>query len=185
MGAATMIDLIGRQARVHRDTVFLSDARSNRTVTFEGVQAGVQRWADALDHAGVPAGGRVMIAVGDPIAFSLTLLGVLAAGRCAVPIDPTAPAGEAARYAAAAQPLATVRDDGAPVVNPIGVAAASGLPITSAPSGQGRSRDGGQLRLHTSGSTGQPKAVQLSTAQLLHVAHSVATHNRLTPADRG
>jgi acyl-CoA synthetase (AMP-forming)/AMP-acid ligase II len=39
--------------------------------------------------------------------------------------------------------------------------------------------------LLTSGSTGAPKAVELTEDRLLHVARAVARHNRLTAADRG
>ena len=43
----------------------------------------------------------------------------------------------------------------------------------------------GSVLLHTSGSTGAPKAVELTEDRLLHVARAEVRHNRLTPAARG
>ena len=41
------------------------------------------------------------------------------------------------------------------------------------------------MLLLTSGSTGAPKAVELTEDRLLHVARAVARHHQLSPADRG
>jgi oxalate---CoA ligase len=44
---------------------------------------------------------------------------------------------------------------------------------------------GGGIYLCTSGTTGTPKGILLGEEQLAHVAAAVASHHRLTPADRG
>jgi acyl-CoA synthetase (AMP-forming)/AMP-acid ligase II len=43
----------------------------------------------------------------------------------------------------------------------------------------------GSVSLSTSGSTGEPKVVELDEQRLLHVAGAVVDHHRLVPADRG
>jgi oxalate---CoA ligase len=67
--------------------------------------------------------------------------------------------------------------DGIPAAGPHGDdAGARGVP---------GGRGSGSVLLLTSGSTGAPKAVELTEDRLLHVARAVADHNRLTPDDRG
>ena len=84
----------------------------------------------------------------------------------------------------------------APIVSPAPVCPRCGtFGLVAGPQPPGRdprpggSRPGraepGSVLLLTSGSTGAPKAVELTEDRLLHVARAVARHNRLTPADRG
>jgi acyl-CoA synthetase (AMP-forming)/AMP-acid ligase II len=60
-----------------------------------------------------------------------------------------------------------------------------GLPAAPVGSPSRADAGPGSVLLLTSGSTGAPKAVELTEAQCLHVAHAVATHHRLDRADRG
>jgi len=118
--------------------------------------------------------------------YACALVGIVAAGRVAVPLDPGAPAGDVARMLKVAQPLALVGDDlesGLPVLGLPGEAAGAGL--DSAPAARSASAGRGGIFLCTSGTTGTPKGILLREDQLMHVAGSVAAHHRLTPADRG
>ena len=118
----------------------------------------------------------------DPFGYAGALAGILAAGRVVVPLDPGAPAADVARMLKVAQPRALAGDDlecGLPVL---------GLPRTGPGEAAGADpalAGRGGIFLCTSGTTGTPKGILLREDQLMHVAGSVASHHRLTPADRG
>ena len=178
--------LVAGRAREFGDRVFLEEAATGRVLTF-GQLGELTRQRAELTAAGVPAGAKVLIDVADPVNFCLEYLGVIAAGRCAVPVNPDAPDAELARTVATIGPAVLISD------RP-GRVAALGLPALETPprplpSGRGGiaipGSSGGSVLLLTSGSTGAPKAVELTEAQLVHVAEGVARHNELTPADRG
>jgi acyl-CoA synthetase (AMP-forming)/AMP-acid ligase II len=169
---------------------FLEDIGVAHALSYAELGGRVRRWGDALDAAAVLPGGRVLIDLADPIAFSAAYLGVIAGGRCAVPVNPDAPLAELERAVAAIGPVAMIGDHrargrrlGLPSV-PAPAAGAAADPLGDDPGACGvRAR--GSVLLLTSGSTGAPKAVELTEAELLHVARAVADHNRLTPDDRG
>jgi acyl-CoA synthetase (AMP-forming)/AMP-acid ligase II len=157
---------------------YLEDARGTGTLTYAQLRRSVSGWARYLDHAGIPAGARIGVRVPDPLGYAAALVGILAAGRVAVPLDPGAPAPEVARVLSAARPVALVRD--APLGHPEGVTLLR-LRGEHPPQSHG----GGGIFLCTSGTTGTPKGILLGEEQLCHVAAGVAAHHRLTPADRG
>lgn len=181
-----LASLLARRADAHR--AVLEDARGPSRVDSAALHDLAERWARALDdHA--PGASRVLVDVDDPVRAAVALVGLVAAGRCAVPVDPGAPEGERRRHAATTRPDLVVGDrpdrpdlpgiptwlvddDGAP-------------PATPAPVGGRPAARGGAILLLTSGSTGEPKAVRLDEARLLHVAHAVAEHLGLRPGDRG
>ena len=141
----------------------------------------MRAWARHLDEAGIPSGARVAVRLPDPFGSAGALVGILAAGRVAVPLDPGAPAAEVARVLKVAQPQAVAGhglEPGLPVFRLPGPGPA-GVRPGPAPAGRGG------IFLCTSGTTGTPKGILLGEAQLMHVAGSVAAHHRLTPADRG
>ena len=51
-----------------------------------------------------------MIDVADPVNFCIEYLGVVAAGRCAVPVNPDAPDAELARTVATVEPAVLITD---------------------------------------------------------------------------
>lgn len=143
--------------------MFLEDARSDRVVRY-GELTGLAARAAALG-----AECAVLVAAADPIDFALLYLAVLAAGLRVAPVAPDS--SEAA--------LATLRQQFAS-------ATAVVRALDELPTARGdAAADAGSAVLFTSGSTGAPKGVELSEAQLLHVARAVAEHNRLSSADRG
>ena len=193
--------VVGR-AREFEGRVFLEEVATGRTLTFSHLGELTRRRAAELAAAHVPAQARVMIDVADPVNFCIEYLGVVAAGRCAVPVNPDAPDAELARTVATVEPAVLITD------RP-GRASALGLPALETPPrplppGRGGTTtlkrfgtpdhfgklnrpgvSGGSVLLLTSGSTGAPKAVELTEQQLVYVAGGVARHNELTPADRG
>ena len=183
--------LIARRARDDGPRPFLEDVGGGPSLSYAELGGRVRRCRAALDAAAIVPRGRVLIDLADPIAFSAAYLGVIAAGRCAVPVNPDAPAAELERAATAVRPAAVIgdrRDWAGDRGLPIVPAPAAGVP-TAGPEGDdtdGRGvRGPGSVLLLTSGSTGAPKAVELTEDRLLYVARAVADHNRLTPDDRG
>jgi oxalate---CoA ligase len=185
---------IARRARDDGSRPFLEDVGEGPSLSYAELGGRVRGCRAALDAAAIVPRGRVLIDLADPIAFSAAYLSVIAAGRCAVPVNPDAPAAELERAATAARPAAVIgdrqdwaRDRGLPIVP----APAAGAP-TAGPEGDDAGEPGepgvrgpGSVLLLTSGSTGAPKAVELTEDRLLFVARAVADHNRLTPDDRG
>jgi oxalate---CoA ligase len=181
-----LTEQIDEAAASRGDAPYLEDAAGTATLTYAGLRRSVRAWARHLDEAGIPPGARVAVRLPDVFGYAGALVGIVAAGRVAVPLDPGAPAGDVARMLKVAQPRALVGDD-----------LESGLPVLGLPGpglpGPGPAGDGpgpaaagrGGIFLCTSGTTGTPKGILLREDQLTHVAAAVAAHHRLTPADRG
>ncbi|GAA1492544.1 AMP-binding protein [Curtobacterium herbarum] len=96
----TLAALIRQRAEQTPDHVYLEDARSDRTLTYRGLDTAVTAWSRTFDAIGVPASGGVLVDVGDPIAFAVVHLAAIATGRRSVPVDTGQPASEPARLAA-------------------------------------------------------------------------------------
>ncbi|WIB12755.1 class I adenylate-forming enzyme family protein [Curtobacterium sp. MCPF17_052] len=197
--ATTLAALIRQRAERAPDHVYLEDARSDRTLTYGGLDAAVTAWSRTFDAIGVPASGGVLVDVGDPIAFAAVHLAAVASGRRSVPVDTGQPVSEPARLAALLGGAAMVVSDrdpdaeagaasvpGAPSAR---VDAATGLPVGvrdgDVPDAPTDGAGEGSVVLFTSGSTGTPKGVELPESQLRFVAHAIARHNGLTERDRG
>jgi oxalate---CoA ligase len=160
-------------------------------MTYSELLRSASAWARLLTEAGIKPGARVAVRLPDPVGYAAALLGVVAAGRVAVPLDPAAPAPELARVLDVAHPVAVISETtaGLPpvpaVLRPPGWDQASG-PLAKSPAGSptGAQASGG-IFLCTSGTTGTPKGIELPDEQLAHVAATVAAHHRLTQDDRG
>ena len=179
--------LVAGRAREHGERTFAVETETGWTLSYQRLGQLVRWRADGLDAAGIGDGARVLIDITDPVSFCAEYLGVVAAGRCAVPVNPNAPDAELTRTVAAVRPAAIISDR--PERRAAAQVPAVESPPRSLPPGRGGARwparCAGSVLLLTSGSTGAPKAVELTEAQLLHVAAGVARHNELTPADRG
>ena len=149
---------------------YLEDARGTGKLTYAGLYAAVRDWERRLDAAGLPLGARIAVRLSEPLEYATALVGIIGAGRVAVPLDPGAPDGDVARVLAVARPAVTVAD--------------GSFGINSLDPAPPRTADGG-IFLCTSGTTGIPKGILLRDEQLAHVAASVVGHHRLTSADRG
>jgi len=169
------------------EAAYLEDGAGPGTLTYTGLQRSTRAWARRLDRAGLPPGARVAVRVPDPLGYAAALVGILGAGRVVIPLDPGAPAAEVARVLAVARPQAAVSDSGRdlppglPVLRPPAGPTDTGRP----PAPHDPPAATGGIFLCTSGTTGTPKGILLREDQLSHVAAAVASHHRLTPADRG
>ena len=176
----TLAELIAARATSHGARTYLEDARSDRVVSYADLYSRCRGWAEALDASGIDSDECVLLDLDDPLELSVSYLAIIAAGRCAVPVDPAMPDAEFARAVELLQPAAVVGPARAGVtVEHLDPPAPATATATARPAGPGR------LRLRTSGSTGEPKIVELTEGQLLHVARAVAAHNELTGNDRG
>ena len=117
-----LTEQIDEAAASRGDAPYLEDAAGTATLTYAGLQHSARAWARHLDEAGIPPGARVAVRLPDVFGYAAALVGILAAGRVAVPLDSGAPAGDVARMLKVAQPWALVGDD-----------LESGLPVLGLP----------------------------------------------------
>lgn len=92
-------DLVAEAALESPDKLAVVEG-AGRSVTWSQLEDEVGRVATGLGAAGIVAGYRVLIAVGNRIEFVTTYLGVLRAQAVAVPVNPRATSGELARMIA-------------------------------------------------------------------------------------
>jgi long-chain acyl-CoA synthetase len=94
-----LADLVSEAAAESPEKLALVEA-GGRSLTWAQLDDEVGRVATGLVDAGLVAGYRVLLAVGNRIEFVTTYLGVLRAQLVAVPVNPRATAGELARMIA-------------------------------------------------------------------------------------
>jgi len=186
MAVSAIGDWIDQAAQRPGEVVYLEDARGPRTLSYAQLAVRASAWEHSLDSAGLPPGARVAVCLPDPLGYAEALIGIVAAGRVAVPLDPAAPAAELSRVLAVARPQAAVTAD--PGALPPGLRTLAAPPEPGPLERPGRQKPAGNtggIFLCTSGTTGTPKGILLTEDQLCHTAASVAACHRLTPADRG
>lgn len=173
---------------------------ATRVAFVEGATGHNMTWAGLADRSrewrrtgATFRGPRVGLLFDDPIEMAAAVLGAISAGLTAVPLDPSAPAGELARRAQHLG-LAAVVTDGAGVEDRTAALAALcdiwraneaslQLTVPGQPGSDALPAFGAALALSSSGTTGAPKIIPLSERQLLHAAASVVAGHELTAED--
>ena len=102
--------LVAEAAADRPDMLAVVEA-GGRSVTWSALEDEVARIATGLGAAGLVAGQRVLLALGNRIEFVASYLGVLRAQVVAVPVNPRATAGELARMTADSGCRVVVADD--------------------------------------------------------------------------
>jgi acyl-CoA synthetase (AMP-forming)/AMP-acid ligase II len=181
--------LIFNQAATRPTASYLLEARGSRVVTFGHLQSDVVSMATRLRAWGVSPGDRIAILLDDPIVFAQWFLAALVSGVWVAPMDPSLSATRIDRVEERARALSLHAIVSDRVVESDGVAwidvtcpALDAAPASQPPTFE--QHDGGVI-LSSSGTTGEPKVVALSTAHLLDVATLIAQHNQLELSDRG
>jgi acyl-CoA synthetase (AMP-forming)/AMP-acid ligase II len=192
----TLAALIERRAIESPGAVYLEDARSDRAWTYSQLARIASDWARYLG-AIAPYQSSVIVDVGDPLHFAAAHLGIVASGRRSIPVNPDLSWDELVRISALAGDVALVVTDRETPGEIAGVTIGGVSSETGSPAGLAREGfDGvaapwetdaptGGVLLFTSGSTGEPKGVELPERQLMFVARAVADHNSLGADDRG
>ena len=179
--------LIARRSEQYGAAPYLLRLRSSDVVSFSDLERTRDWWFSRLGELDLRSGDRVGLLIRDPLLFAQTFLAVIACGLWVAPLDPTMNPINVDALNARLRRLGVhaVFSDldrpGAVIVNWHDVR----TPPASVPVTDAVSTDTGGVILASSGTTGTPKIMALPAAQLLHTASLVATHNRLTPADRG
>jgi long-chain acyl-CoA synthetase len=88
------------EAALERPEILAVVEADGRSVTWAALEEEVARIATGLGAAGLVAGQRAMVVMGNRIEFVATYLGVLRAQVVAVPVNPRSTAGEMARMIA-------------------------------------------------------------------------------------
>jgi len=185
---ATVAGLIARRARTAGDRLALAAGTGGGTLTYAGLGRAAAAWSAAVREPAPPWSRRVGLAVADPLAFASAYLSLLAAGVTVASLNPEA--------AADCSGPAALLDLDLVVTDLPGTSAgacpvwhlADGVPrtgIPAAPRPPWPAPRPPAVLLSSSGTTGTPKIVPLSEAQLLAVAGRVAAHHGLGPDERG
>ncbi|MFJ4966505.1 amino acid adenylation domain-containing protein [Streptomyces sp. NPDC088729] len=160
----------------------------DRRVGYAALLGEARRIARLLAARGVRRGGLVAVALPRGIDAVSVLLGVLAAGAVHCPLDPTAPAGRTAALLASARPdLVVTTSAYAPHFPDHAVLLLDGDAQETPPAGPAPAAptaDDAAYVIHTSGSTGQPKGVEVGHAALAHFVASAGPRYGPDRADR-
>lgn len=160
-------------------------------LSFADVRDRVRELAACLAGARIERGSRVAVAVRNGPGAALSFLGVASAAVCA-PLNPAYTTSEFA-FSLGDLPAAALLTDGS-VPAAEEAARELGVPVLTLTKDYRLETPGGvveapkppdvALVLHTSGTTGRPKRVPLTHANLAHTAANVAETLRLSPSDR-
>lgn len=198
--AVDLRELVLDVGRRHADRVFLEPAEPGVPPLDFAALARLCASVDRLlDAHGAPRGERVMVVLPSGSLLALLFLAVIAAGRVLVPVNPTTGARELAYMLTQTRPALVIAsteaatlldaagcasqrlcvgDDGA-LIREL-AAGGAGTTLSALPSGGATMA---QI-MYTSGSTGVPKGVVHSHANLLSDAYAVADHLGVAVGDR-
>jgi long-chain acyl-CoA synthetase len=195
----TVLALVEQQARLRPDAVYALSAETGREITFGQLHQRCQEVAGLLAHAGLVRGDTVSLVMPNGLQTLLLLLGSMASGHCVNPINLLSQP-EQMRYVlehsdcklvfVAPEWEARVRELLLGVTRPIAVhvvdpnADAIGAPLPAAAALQAPPPDAIALLMYTSGTTGQPKGVMLTQANLAANALAISAEHALGPGDR-
>ncbi len=177
--------LVERRAAVTPDAPYLVEARGPRVVTFGTLAADLVRDRSWMAGEGLVPGARVGLVVADPLDFCRWFLAGLGAGLWVAPLDPSPAPGAATTTIERIRTLAldaVIADR--PRLEGLSLA---WLEVEGAGAGSALEAPGavGGILLASSGTTGTPKVMALSVAQVLATAGLVAEHHGLGPGERG
>ncbi|MBS0448365.1 MAG: AMP-binding protein [Proteobacteria bacterium] len=195
--ATTVHALIERQAATRPDAVYALDAGSDATLTYAQLAASCREIGGWLSARGAAPGATLSLVMPNGLGTLQLLLGAMHAGVCVNPVNLLSQP-EQMRYVLEHSDCALVcvapeweervRALLAKIDRPIALAVvdpAIPLEATAAPiEAAAPSADAVALLMYTSGTTGLPKGVMLTQANLAANAEAIGTEHALTAADR-
>lgn len=167
-------------ARFPRETaVQRCKAAGGTCLTHAGLHAAVESAAASLRAKGLPPGERVVLALPGSPEWAVAFFAILRAGLVAVPVvsDTPAPALEAIVARSRAAAVVGSRRAGALAVETLLARARALAPLAD------RANEPLALLAFTSGSTGEPRAVELTHANLLANLAALLGARRAAPGD--
>ena len=189
--------LVDARAAATPDAPFLCAPETGTVLSYAGLASRTGALAARFDALGAAEGDRIAFMLPNGLAAAATFVGTMAAGRVVVPVNLLAQDAHLDHTLAHSAPRAVVvSDEHAPRVRAslgriraapaLVVVDADRLDLPDAPARAPASRDPARpaMLMYTSGTTGLPKGVLLSHANMLHAGRTVATHHRLTAGDR-
>jgi long-chain acyl-CoA synthetase len=196
--ATTVRALIERQAAERPAAVYALATESGATLSYRDLAEGGARVAAWLAAQGAPAGSTVSLVMPNGLMTLRLLLGAMGSGRCVNPVNLLSQP-DVMRYVlehsdcrlviAAPEWAERVRAlaDGLPcrvvVVDPDAPQLDGEAGLAPQAAAQ-PAADEVALLMYTSGTTGRPKGVMLTQANLAANAEAIAAEHALTPADR-
>ncbi|WP_110207856.1 class I adenylate-forming enzyme family protein [Nocardioides daejeonensis] len=191
----TVADLLSDAARAQGADIALVEAASGRSLTWSALDAEVDQVVTGLGEAGLVAGYRVMLVLGNRIEFVTAYLGALRAQLVVVPANPRSTAAELGRMLADCGARLVIADDASVGVVREAVSrggAAARVVVVGTP-GEGELGYGDLVAhgehppmpqldpeatavlLYTSGTSGPPRGAMLSHRALLANIEQVAS----------
>lgn len=181
--------LISYQAATRPAGAYLLEARGSRVVTYGHLASEVMSRATQLRAWGIGPGDRLALLLDDPLNFAQWFLAALVLGVWVAPMDPSLSATRTDRVEERSRALSLSAIVSDRVVASNGVTwfdvTHPSLDVAGPFVAPAVEESAGGVVLSSSGTTGEPKVVALSTAHLLEVATLIARHNKLEPSDRG
>lgn len=186
-------EMVQHQAQTRPDALAIIDA-DGREVTWSTYQSLILEAEKVLQGQGVGAGERVLIIAENCLAVPVLLMAASRLGAWGVPVNARMSAPEIARITTHARPkvilftsdISQEASDHAeglgaqPVTTDFGALHLLATDISDPEEGA----EDVAVLLYTTGTTGDPKGVMLTHANLIFAAKASATLRSLTPADR-
>ena len=199
-GSATVAGLVDHQAALRPDATYFIATETGRTLTFGALRKSCRGVGGYLAARGAAPGSHIALVMPNGLATLRILLGAMYGGCCVTPVNLLS-SPEQMRYVldhsdcalvfASREWAGKVRDLVARIARPIEVIEvdpdADTLPgeqSTDVPVSRLLSPDSLALLMYTSGTTGAPKGVMLTHANLAANAHAISAEHRLGPGDR-
>jgi oxalate---CoA ligase len=168
-------------------------------VNYKALAEQVERLSGRLCNAGLKSGDRVAIVLPNSLEFLVVFLALTHARLIAVPLNPADKPDEVQFFIQDAQAAAVIAEGTnaavkeaitgldlsmwQPRIDTSGVVELADLPMASRTSFDAPSPDDVALFAYTSGTTGRPKCVPLTHANVLWSSRNIAAHYKLTSAD--